>query len=193
MLLNLLDQIDNNILIEVYIERFSIIKIKNRYYQLNNSNFEYHKIWKAIEKLQSFNFEDDKVSEICRKLFTKNIFDLRIVTPTDYEKLVELIANFCRSKVEGERKFSSKLRDLDLKLHKTEDTKIILNALSENYMIKTVRLSNQSRQRVDEETQKIAEHFKDNRVGTEVRISFSNKKFSKSKVSEIEVFYPDAL
>ena len=136
---------------------------------------------KTTKKLQSFNFEDEKVSEICRKLFTKNIFDLRIVTPTDDEKLVEMIADFWRSKMEGERKITSKLRDLDLTLQTAGDTKVILEALSDNYMIKTVRLSNQSRQRVDEETLKLAEEFKKNRVGTEIRISYTQKQFKKSK------------
>ena len=148
---------------------------------------------KTTKKLQSFNFEDEKVSEICRKLFTKNIFDLRIVTPTDDEKLVEMISDFWRSKMEGERMITSKLRDLDLTLQTAGDTKVILESLSDNYMIKTVRLSNQSRQRVDEETLKLAEEFKKNRVGTEIRISYTQKQFKKSKNSEIEVFYPDSL
>ena len=52
------------------------------------------------------------------------------------------------------------LRDLELNLESNEDTKVILEALSKNYMIKTVRIESNSKIKVDEETEKLAENFK---------------------------------
>ena len=60
-------------------------------------------------------------------------------------------------------------------------------------MIKTVRILSKSKENVDEETEELAENFKKSRIGTEVRISSGISKFKKSKVSSIEVFYPDAI
>ena len=87
----------------------------------------------------------------------------------------------------------SKLRDLELSLQSAGDIKSILEALSNNYMIKTVRLINTSKEVVDKDTENLAIGFKRSRVGTEIRISSNNKKFNASKTSSIEVFYPDAF
>ena len=87
----------------------------------------------------------------------------------------------------------SKVRNIDLKLQTPEDTHAVLEALTDNYMIKTVRFLNLSNRRISKEIEKLVESFKSSRVGSEIRVSFSNKKFSKSKTSSIEVYYPDAL
>ena len=94
---------------------------------------------------------------------------------------------------DGTTSVPSRVRDIDLKLKTPEDTHAVLEALTGNYMIKTVRLSNLLNRRVSKETKKLAEAFKSSRVGSEIRVSFLNKKFSKSKTSSIEVYYPDAL
>ena len=52
------------------------------------------------------------------------------------------------------------LRDLELDLESNEDTKVILEALSKNYMIKTVRIESNSKIKVDKETEELAENFK---------------------------------
>ena len=52
------------------------------------------------------------------------------------------------------------LRDLELSLESNENTKVILEALSKSYMIKTVRIESNSKIKVDEETEKLAENFK---------------------------------
>ena len=115
------------------------------------------------------------------------------MTPVDDPNLQELILNFLKPNTDGTTSISSRVRDIDLKLQTPEDTYAVLEALTGNYMIKTVRLSNKSNNRVSKETQKLAEALKSSRVGSEIRLSFSNKKFSKSKTSSIEVYYPDAL
>ena len=87
----------------------------------------------------------------------------------------------------------SKIRDLDLTLQTPKDMNIILNSLSDNFIIKTLRLSNLSNKEIDEETESCAENFKRSRVGTEIKISSANSCFCSSKNLDIEVFYPDAL
>ena len=101
--------------------------------------------------------------------------------------------NFLKPNIDGTTLAPCRVRDIDLKLQTPEDTHAVLEALTGNYMIKTVRLSNLSKLRVSKETQKLAESIKSSRVGLEIRLSFSNKKFSKLKTSSIEVYYPDAL
>ena len=103
------------------------------------------------------------------------------------------VLNFLKSNTDGATSVPNRVRDIDLKLQTTEDTHAVLEALTNNYMIKTVRLSNLSKRKISKETEKLAEAFKSSRVGSEIRLSFSNKKFSKSKTSSIEVYYPDAL
>ena len=103
------------------------------------------------------------------------------------------VLNFLKPTTVETTSVPSRVRDIDLKLQTPEDTHAVLEALTGNYMIKTVRLSNLSNRRVSKETENLAEAFKSNRVGSEIRVSFSNKKFSKSKTSSIEVYYPDAL
>ena len=61
-------------------------------------------------------------------------------------------------------------------------------------MVRTVRLvTNKVSQKIDAATEQLIETFKDSRVGTEVTVNSSNKKFRKSKIDSIEVFYPDAF
>ena len=123
------------------------------------------------------------------------------MTPIDDPNLQELILKFLKSNTDGTTSVPSRVRDIDLKLKTPEDTHAVLEALTGNYMIKTVRLSNLLNRRVSKETEKLAEAFKSSRVGSEIRVSFGseirvsflNKKFSKSKTSSIEVYYPDAL
>ena len=115
------------------------------------------------------------------------------MTPIDDLNLQKLILNFLKSNTVGTMSVPSKVRNIDLKLQTPEDTHAVLEALTDNYMIKTVRFSNLSNRRISKETEKLAESFKSSRVGSEIRVSFSNKKFSKSKTSSIEVYYPDAL
>ena len=161
--------------------------------KINNVKFEYLRKLKSTNKLESFNYNDEIVASICKKLFTKNIFDLRIMTPIDDPNLQEQILNFLKPNTDGTTPVPSRVRDIDLKLQTPEDTHAVLEALTDNYMIKTVRLSNLSKRRISKETEKLAESLKSSRVGSEIRVSFSNKKFSKSKTSSIEVYYPDAL
>ena len=62
------------------------------------------------------------------------------MTPIDNPNLQELILNFLKSNTVGTMSASSKVRDIDLKLQTPEDTHAVLEALTDNYMIKTVRL-----------------------------------------------------
>ena len=103
------------------------------------------------------------------------------------------VLNFLKPNTDEAMSVPSRVRDIDLKLQTPEDTHAVLEALSDNYMIKTVRLSNLSKRRISKETEILAEAFKNSRVGSEIRLSLSNKKFSKAKTSSIEVYYPDAL
>ena len=103
------------------------------------------------------------------------------------------VLNFLKPNTDGTTSISSRVRDIDLKLQTPEDTHAVLEALTDNYMIKTVRLSNLSKVKISEETQKLAESLKSSRVGSEIRVSFSNKKINKSKTSSIEVYYPDTI
>ena len=107
--------------------------------------------------------------------------------------LAKLIVNSLNIDSIDENRKLSKLRDLELSLQSAGDIKSILEALSNNYMIKTVRLINISKGVVDKDTENLAMSFKKIRVGTEIRISSNNKKFNASKTSSIEVFYPDAF
>ena len=187
---NLLDALDNDTLLEVCIDRYRIFYSENAY--LVGFDFRSYKDRKTTKKLDSFNY-NSKVSEIWQKLFTKSIFELRIITPIDNNELIKLIIEFLNICNDTEQASNCKLRDLELWIQSTEDTKTILEALSKNYMIKTVRILSKSKENVDEETEELAENFKKSRIGTEVRISSGISKFKKSKVSSIEVFYPDAI
>ena len=135
----------------------------------------------------------NKLKIFLNKILYKNIIDLRILTIVDDKRQIDLITKFLSSKTVGNIKTTSKLRDLEINLANTENIKTILTTLSDNYMIKTVRLTSESDELVDYETERLAETFKNNRVGTEIWISSCNKKFKKSKIKRIEVFYPDAL
>ena len=89
---------------------------------------------------------------------------------------------------------SSKLRDLELAVITAKDTKMLLEALEVNFMIKTVRLvTAKANQKTDEATDQLIENFQNSRVGTEIRVNSNNPKFKKAKTSSIEVFYPDSL
>ena len=103
-----------------------------------------------------------------------------------------MITDSLRSKVVKKKKQSSKLRDLELSLNSQMDVHKILEALSDNYMIKTVRLKCHTKN-IDAETEELAQQFKSKRVGTEVRISRNNTDPKNARVSSIEVFYPDAF
>ena len=94
----MLDKIDNQTLIEVFIERLITDRFNSLCYQNKYVNFEYLRKLKSTKKLQSFNYNDEKVANICKKLFTKNIFDLRIMTPIDDTNLQELIHSCSRKK-----------------------------------------------------------------------------------------------
>ena len=103
-----------------------------------------------------------------------------------------MITDFLSSKIVEGRKQSSKLRDLELSLKSQKDVYKILEALSDNYMIKTVRLNCQIKN-VNAETEELAQQFKSKRVGTEVMISSNSTDPKNAKISSIEVFYPDAF
>ena len=66
--------------------------------------FKYYKALKTTKKLENFILENEKIVEICQKLFTKNIFDLRINTPIDDVMLVEMIASFLSSTNDGKQR-----------------------------------------------------------------------------------------
>ena len=117
---------------------------------------------------------------------------MRIVNTLNSSKLVKMITDFLSSKVVEGQKQSNKLRDLELSLIYEKDVHNILEALSDNYMIKTVRLKCQTK-KVDAEIQELAQQFKSKRVGTEVMISCNNTDPKNAKLSSIEVFYPDAF
>ena len=90
--------------------------------------------------------------------------------------------------------FSNKLRDLELAVKTAKDTKMLLEALEDNFMIKTVRLvTAKASQKTDEATDQLIENFQNSRVGTEIRVNSNNPKFKKTKTSSIEVFYPDSF
>ena len=150
-------------------------------------------IQSILNKLTTFKYENEQIQTIWSKIFSKNICELRITTPIDNEKLAALIVNSLNIDSIDENRKLSKLRDLELSLQSAGDIKSILEALSNNYMIKTLRLTNTSKENVDEYTENLAKKFKRSRVGTEVIISSSNKSFRSSKINSIEVFYPDAF
>ena len=60
-------------------------------------------------------------------------------------------------------------------------------------MVKTVRLASLSKEKFSEEDEEKGKEFKRKRVGTEVVFSRGDAKFKKTKISDIEVFYPDAF
>ena len=100
----LLDKIDENTLLEVYIEKYSVSSKQNSFLSNNSLFFKYYKTLKTTKKLENFRLENEKIVEICQKLFTKNIFDLRINTPIDDDMLVEMIASFLSSTNDGKQR-----------------------------------------------------------------------------------------
>ena len=92
------------------------------------------------------------------------------MTLIDDPDLQQLILDFLKPSEVGDTLVPSRVRDIDLKLQTSEDTHAVLEALADNYMIKTVRLSDSSNCKVSQETEKLAEDFKNSRVGTEIRI-----------------------
>ena len=189
----MLDKIDDQTLIEVFIEKFTTAHFSSNYINPKEFNFESLRSLKTTKKLQSFNYNDEEVANVSQKIFTKNIFDLRIMTPIDDPNLQQLILNFLKPSINGTSSVASRIRDVDLTLQTPEDIHAVLEALVDNYIIKTVRLTNLSNCKITQETEKLAEAFKNSRVGTEIKMIYSNKKLNKSKISSIEIYYPDAL
>ena len=181
-LYSLLDGIDNQTLIEVFIDKFTVARYWTNYINRKNVNFESLRNYKTTKKAHTFNYKNEHVAQVWQKLFAKNIFDLRIMTLIDDADLQQLILDFLKPYVVGDTLVPSRVRDVDLKLQTPEDTHAVLEALADNYMIKTVRLSDSSNCKVSQETEKLAEDFKNSRVGTEIRIITLNKKLKKSKM-----------
>ena len=189
----MLDKIDDQTLIEVFIEKFTTAHFSSNYINPKEFNFESLRSLKTTKKLQSFNYNDEQVANVSQKIFTKNIFDLRIMTPIDDPNLQQLILNFLKPSINETSLVASRIRDVDLTLQTPEDIHAVLEALADNYMIKTVRLTNLPNCKITQETEKRAEAFKNSRVGAEIKMIYSNKKLNKSKISSIEIYYPDAL
>ena len=85
----LLDLIDDKTLLEVYIDSYSSFNYKSAEYC--STHFKNHKDWKATQKLSSFQNNAYYISDICDKLFTKSILDLRVMASTGNDQLVKLL------------------------------------------------------------------------------------------------------
>ena len=72
------------------------------------------------------------------------------------------------------------LRDLELSLESPSDVVSVLDSLSSNYMVKTVRLASLSKEKFSEEDEEKGKEFKRKRVGTEVVFSRGDAKFKKN-------------
>lgn len=81
---------------------------------------------------EQFSFDNFFTLDQIKKIFEYNILELRV---THIIEKVEVVDIFCEW-----LKRNTKLRDLELLLDDTQFVEKLLNALSKNYMIKTVRL-----------------------------------------------------
>ena len=69
-----------------------------------------------------------------------------------------------------------------------KDVERILEALKENYIIKTIRLD--TLRKVESLTVSLAEDFRQKRVATEIGINWDNKRFRICDKKNVEFFYP---
>ena len=79
--------------------------------------------------------------------------------------------------------------DLELKLQNTKDVERILQALKENYIIKTVRLNTLNK--VEPSTLNLAKEFRNKRISTEISINCNDRRFRICEKKNVELFYPD--
>ena len=126
------------------------------------------------------------LKQIWKKLLSKNIYSIRVDEIIKEEWLVDLLVEFWSSESFS---LANKLNDIELKLNNTKDVKRILEALQNNFMIKTVRLKTD--ERVDLEIEKLAEEFRSKRVGTEIGLNCKNKRFRTCEDKWVEIFYPN--
>ena len=122
---------------------------------------------------------------IWEKLLTKNIITLIIEETIHDEWLIELLVKFWRVGIQFS---NSWLKHIDLKLGNINDVGLILEALQNNFLIKTVRL--ETEEKVDSEIEKLAEEFKSKRIGVEVWVNVKDKRYKKQEDKWIEIFYP---
>ena len=135
----------------------------------------------------------NKISEIWSKLFSKNIFELRIFNVIDNEDLLKLIWNSLNPEVSDNKIRSLLTRDLELTLKSSEDAYSTLKALSKNYTLKTIRLYTPPKQVPSTDSLNLIKLMKQERIGAEIFISWANKNHKSKKTSLIEVFYPDSI
>lgn len=109
------------------------------------------------------------------------ILELRIYHPITKPKIISELLSFL--------KYNTKLRDLELTFESTDPIKKVFEALSSNFMIKTVRLH--SEEAVSDEIIELADNFSSQRIAVDIKLNTSNKKYKASENRISEFHYPD--
>ena len=123
----------------------------------------------------------DVTHQLLELISSLNVIEFRMDQMINDPNLINIIIKLLQTNI--------KIRDLELCLEKREDIESVLQALSENYTIKTVRLY--SKKPVLSSTIKLARELKSKRIGVEIRLTTNDVEFNKNRVTIGERFYPD--
>ena len=171
-----------------YISQFCDLKIQKD----SNSNEESKIVDDKIEKLkktdlvkiyieESYPFEEDMTIEKLNIIFSFNLLELRILTWIENRDLFARILEFLKS--------HTKLRDLELYLKRRRDVYKCFDALSDNYVIKTVRLI--TKKPIQSYISKTASIFRSKRVAVDIALNTQGDRFHYLRTNIGETFYPD--
>ena len=174
-----IDSLNDQIRIEVKIIE-SVVYLDNTFKQLILN--------KRYQKRTKGGVEDKKqlLKRICKKLLSKNIISLRINKKTHDEWLVDSLVEYWNKNTQLAK---SRLHEIELKLMSPNDAKRILEALHQDFMAKTIKLETEDR--VDSETEKLAEDIRSKRIHTKIRLNCKNKRFQIWEERKVEIIYPN--
>lgn len=134
-----------------------------------------------------FYFEKDfdintNITKSCFEfILTLNLLELRIYNMILTEFIYNSVLDFLKA--------NKKLRDLELIVNSRDKCHEILEAVQDNYMIKTIFIK--SKTPVLKGTIKLAESIRASHICTQILLTTSDVRFSLTKVTVGETFYPD--
>ena len=170
------------------LDKQSLVYIKvEENFRWNNNLFS--KIWRINDECLDIKKNDKEhfiiLNKIWSKLFSFNIIDLRVKDTIKAESILDIFIKFWNG---FDQYHKSCLNRLELELSTNQEVDLFLNALKNNFAIKSLRLNTPNR--IKAKTEKIASEFLSKRIASKISLNSKDIKFKQWYKKLYKLHYP---